>query len=375
MPRGIGALGRGAAAIGLCMALSSAVACSSSGHPQPAKSADRLAPAIAAELNRHIVDDNIRAIIVQVDGRTRFEHYYASSADQSRSSMSVTKSVMSTLVGIAIGEGRLHLDERLDELLPREAAAMTPRVARVTLRQLLTMTGGFPDTWFPAPDPLDSAPNWTRFILAHQDRAPGAQFHYSDYGAHLLSPILVQATGQSVLTYARAMLFAPLGISTTPADQPLYDPANLPEYLRAEFAWPVDPQRFNLGAGWIKLRPREMAKLGQLFLQDGRWRGKQVVPAGWVHQATTAQAGSAFAFEGHDTFQPQNYGYEWWVEKTDGADAYFAWGYGGQRIEVVPARHLVIVISTDAQVTHPYAAIVSPPDTQRLVDLIVRLAS
>jgi CubicO group peptidase (beta-lactamase class C family) len=376
MPRGVGAFwGRLAVAMGLCVALSNAAACSSSGHPKPSKSADPLAIAIAAELNSYTTDDYIRAIIVQVDGGTRFEHYYSSSPDQSRSSFSVTKSVMSTLVGIAIDKGRLHLDERLDELLPRQATVMTPRVARVTLRQLLTMTGGFPDTLnATGPEPVDFAPNWTRFILAHQDRAPGVEWHYSDYGAHLLSPILVQATGQSVLTYARAKLFDPLGISTRPADQPLADQAHLPEYMRAQFAWPVDPQGFNTGAGWIKLRPRDMARFGQLFLQAGRWQDKQIVPAGWARQATTAQAGTAFSFESHGPFAPQNYGYLWWVEKADGADAYFALGFGGQRIEVVPARHLVIVISTDANLTDPHAARVSPDDTQRLVDIIAKLA-
>ena len=378
MPERRGAfLGRSVVAVAVaCAVLSSAVACSSSGHPKPSKSIDTLAAAIAAELKSHTIDDNIRAIIVQVDGRTRFEHYYSSSADRSRSSFSVTKSVMSTLVGIAIDEGRLHLDDRLNEMLPREAAAMTPQVARVTLRQLLTMTGGFPDTWNAtgAADPLDSAPNWTRFILAHQDRAPGVQFHYSDYGVDLLSPILVQATGQSVLTYARAKLFDPLGISTRPADQPRADQAHVPEYMRAQFAWPVDPQGFNLGAGLIKLRPRDMAKFGQLFLQAGRWHDRQVVSARWVRQATIAQAGKAFPSEGYGPLGSQNYGYLWWLEKVDGTDAYFALGFGGQRIEVVPAQHLVIVISTDVDLTNPYAATASPEDTQRLVTIIAPLA-
>ena len=245
MPGGRGAfLARLAAVTALCAALSCA-ACSSSGSPHRAPSVDSLAAAIAAEMSAYTVDDNIRAIIVEVDGRTRFERYYKSSPDQYRSIHSVTKSVMSTLVGIAIEEGRLHLDDRLDKMLPRDAAVMSPRVARVTLRQLLTMTGGFPDTWTVGGDELASAPDWTRFILTHQDGAPGAQFHYSDYGVHLLSPILVQATGQPVLDYARAKLFDPLGIPTTPGEQPIAVDAHLSEYLRAPFAWPVDPQGFN----------------------------------------------------------------------------------------------------------------------------------
>ena len=154
----------------------------------------------------------MRAILVEVDGRPRFERYYSSSAGQSRSVFSVTKSVMSTLVGIAVGEGKLRLDDPLSTLLPHYAATMTPHVAQVTLRQLLTMTGGFPDDWSGTSDQvLESSPDWTRFILAHQETAPGAQFHHSNYGAHLLSPILVQATGRSVLSYARAKLFDPPG--------------------------------------------------------------------------------------------------------------------------------------------------------------------
>lgn len=158
-----------------------------------------------------------------------------------------------------------------------------------------------------------------------------------------------------------------------PADQPrLYD-AHLPEYGRAHFAWPVDPQGCNLGAGWIKLRPRDMARFGQLFLQAGRCQDKQVVPAGWVRQATTAQAGTAFAFESHGPFDPQNYGCLWWVDKSDGTDAYFALGYGGQPIEVAdpPPGHRDI---HRLNLTDPHAATVSPDDTERLVDIIAGLA-
>jgi CubicO group peptidase (beta-lactamase class C family) len=240
------------------------------------------------------------------------------------------------------------------------------------------MTAGFPDARFipPENDPLDAAPNWTRFILAHQDRTPGVEFHYSDYGVHLLSPILVQATGQSVLSYARAKLFNPLGIPSTPAAEPRPGPKFLTEYRQARFAWPTDPQGFNLAAAWIKLRPEDMAIFGQLYLQGGRWRGKQVVSAEWVRQATTAQAGKAFMADeqGYGAFDPQNYGFLWWVEKTDGADAYFALGFGGQRIEVVPSRHLVIVVSADVDLTGAHPRIVGDDDAERLIDIVARLA-
>jgi CubicO group peptidase (beta-lactamase class C family) len=326
-------------------------------------------------MNSYTTTTNVRAIIVDVNGRPRFERYYSSSAAESRSSYSVTKSVTSTLVGIAISEGRLRLDERLSQMLPRYAAEMTPSVARVTLRQLLTHTAGFTDTFNLTGDELVTSPDWVRFILKHQDRAPGSDWQYSDYGAHLLSPILVQATGKSVLAYARAKLFDPLGVVTRPGSEPPFDEAHRPEYQRAGFAWPVDPQGFHTTAFFIKLRPRDMATFGQLFLQEGQWNGRQVVPAAWVRQATTAQAGKAFPdFAGGaagpgSAWNPTNYGYFWWVEPAAGGTAYYALGFGGQLVEVVPDLHLVIVVSSNADDVH--GAAVGADELQHLVDAIV----
>jgi CubicO group peptidase (beta-lactamase class C family) len=349
-------------------------ACSSSHQATPPRSTsptDPVAAAIAADFNSYTTDDQIRAIIVTVDGRTRFERYYASSAGESRNIFSVTKSVISTLIGLAISEGRLRLNERLSQMLPRYAADMTPRVARVTLRQLLTHTAGFPDASSTYDIGRVSPPDWVRYILKRQDSTPGEEFHYSNYGVHLLSPILVQATGQSVLTYARTHLFNPLGIPTTPAAQPLADQAHLAEYERAGFAWPVDPQGFHTAASDLKLRPQDMVRFGRLFLQAGQWNGRQVVPGSWVRQATTAQAGTAFtAFTPYDDFRPTGYGYLWWVTTADHTAAFFALGYGGQLIEVVPQRHLVIVISTyvDPKTGNE---MVNGNDLQRLANAIV----
>jgi CubicO group peptidase (beta-lactamase class C family) len=143
--------------------------------------ADPLPAAIADVMNTYTTLENVRAIIVNVDGRPRFERYFSSTADESRSSYSVTKSVTSTLVGIAISEGRLRLDESLSQMLPRYAAEMKPSVARVTLRQLLTHTAGFTDTFSADETGLLASPDWVRYILKHQNYAPGAEFHYSDY--------------------------------------------------------------------------------------------------------------------------------------------------------------------------------------------------
>jgi CubicO group peptidase (beta-lactamase class C family) len=360
-------------AAALCVLL--VVACSSprpNAAPSPSSTAaDPLAAAIAEVMNSYTTLANVRAVIVDVDGRPRFERYYSSSAAESRSIYSVTKSVTSTLVGIAISEDRLRLDGSPSQMLPRYAAEMTPSVARVTLRQLLTMTGGFTDTSSIPHGELGNPPDWVRAFLPHQDTAPGAEFHYSDYGAHLLAPILVQATGESVLAYARAKLFDPLGIVTRPSVEPRITaqttPQALAQYEKAGFAWPIDPQGFHLTESLIKLRPRDMAAFGQLFLQAGQWNGRQVVPATWVSQATTAQAGKAYP--GGEA--GENYGYFWWVQPAAGATAYAARGYGGQLVEVVPSLHLVIVVSSYVDETNPHAPVVGPHDLQPLVDAIV----
>ena len=341
--------GRLAVSAVVCAAL--LVACSKS-QPTSAVSVDHsgavsvqhgggpVAAAIAEVMNSYTTTGNVRAIIVNVNGRPRFERYYSSSAAESRSIYSVTKSVTSTLVGIAISEGRLRLDEPLSQMLPRYAAEMKPSVARVTLRQLLTHTAGFTDTSNLTDETeLVTSPDWVRYILKHQDYAPGAEFHYSDYGAHLLAPILVQATGESVLAYARAKLFDPLGIVTRPGVEPPFDRHTCPS-IRSSFRLADRPAGFPHTDTLLKLRPRDMATFGQLFLQNGQWNGRQVVPAAWVRQATTAQTGKAFPDIGSSApgsaWNPTNYGYFWWVEPTTGVTAYYALGFGGQLVEVVP---------------------------------------
>ena len=217
---------------------------------------------------------------------------------------------------------------------------MTPAVAHTTLRQVLTMTAGLAGSFNPAGDlGFATSPDWVRAILTHPARPPGGSFVYSSAGSHLLSAILITATGQPVLYYARVKLFDPLGIPTRPALQPLFDARNLDAYNTAGFAWPVDPQGRQVGFGFLKLRPRDMAKIGTLYLNGGRWQGRQILPAAWIRDATTAHVPVADG-------AAASYGYQWWVTTAAGDPAYLAWGFGGQLIEVVPHRHLVVVIST-----------------------------
>jgi CubicO group peptidase (beta-lactamase class C family) len=287
---------------------------------------------------------NVRAVLVSVDGQPVVNRYYRGrTAAETANVASVTKSVVSTLVGIALAEGELDgLDQTLRELLPDYARVMSSETAGITLRQLLTMTAGLPpDGLDGRADPSVGGRDWVRSILTKGTvQPPGQSFAYSSAGSHLLAAIVVEATGQPLLEYAREKLFDPLGIVTRPAVQPLVSSdEGHQDYDRAAFAWPIDPQGINVGFTLLKLTAPDMAKLGSLFVDDGRWNGRQLVPAQWVHEATSPLVPTGDGPGDH-------YGYQWWTMSAAGHPAFAAFGFGGQIIEVVPDLRLVVTAST-----------------------------
>ncbi len=290
---------------------------------------------------------NRRAILVAVNGKTVVERYYDSGAGESDDLASVTKSFLSTLVGIAVSEGVLELDQNLDELLPSYADVMTPQVGAITVRQLLTMTAGLPADG--AVDPRPSGEDWVADIVRRGTvQPPGQGFAYSSVGSHLLAATLVEASGRPLLAYAREKLFDPLGIDTTPAFQPVLtgvsdrvEARQIQTYDKAGFAWPRDPQGINVGYGTMKMTAADMVKLGNLYLHKGAWEGEQLVPSGWIEEATSSAVST-----GDGGFGGPGYGYQWWVTTSGDHPAFAAIGYGGQMIEVVPDLRLVVVAST-----------------------------
>lgn len=319
------------------------------GGPQQARASTKAAVAQviddALAVDTVGVYDTLRAVIVAQGPEIVLERYFDSSAEETSAVASVTKSVMSLLIGIAVDEGAIgSLDQTLEELLPRYADDMDQQTGSVTLHQILTMTAGFPaDAEAPPGEPPydTSGKDWVRdMVRAGVNRAPGEAFAYSSTGSHLLSAILTEATGRTALGYARQKLFDPLGIDTRPAAQPLAVLASLPEYEAADFAWAVDPQGRNMGDFSLKLTAVDMLKLGRLALQDGRWRGRQVVPEQWIAESTRAQVGA-----GGQMDTAEEYGYQWWVTTAAGRHAFAAAGYGGQLVEVVPDLDLVVVVS------------------------------
>jgi CubicO group peptidase (beta-lactamase class C family) len=298
---------------------------------------------------RHFLDtyvasglSNVRAVLIWVNDRPVVQQYHESKGSDSRNIASVTKSVVSTLVGVALAEGHVRrLDQTLGELLPAQRADMAPGVEAITLQQLLTMTGGLPadeggDVKLP------DEKNWVRGILSHgPDQPPPAPFAYSSLSSHLLAAILEQNTHQPLLVYARQKLLDPLGIDTRAAAQPPFTTAGRQTYDAAHFAWPVDPQGINAGYGYLKLTPADMAKLGRLYLAGGMWNGRRILSADWVHRATSAQVPT------HGGGPTESYGYQWWVTTVQGHPAYAAVGLGGQLVEVVPDLRLVVAVSSD----------------------------
>jgi CubicO group peptidase (beta-lactamase class C family) len=269
----------------------------------------------------------VYGFIVMQDGRPLLERYYHNAtAGQPFQTHSVTKSVVSLLVGIAIAEGKLPgLDAKVSEFLtiPRKA---DPRVRAITLRQLLTMTAGWRDQQV-------RGGNVVRAILVRPlARAPGTAWEYDSGSSHVVSAILARATRRSTASYAQQKLFGPLGI------QPL--------------RWPADPQGVTSGSGGLIVRARELALIGELVRRGGVWSGEQVVPQQWIEESTrnhVATDDSAFG-----------YGYYWWIERKTGA----AWarGYGGQVIAVAPRQRAVVVIGSDPA---------QRPDTVRIVNELV----
>jgi CubicO group peptidase (beta-lactamase class C family) len=187
--------------------------------------------------------------------------------------------------------------------------------------------------------------DWVRHVLGRRLASkPGAEFAYSSASSHLLSAIVADASGQSTLAFARAQLFAPLGIAADHAlEQTIrhWPPtqAELAAFGQAPVAWPRDPQGYHLGGVGLKLPARDLAKFGYLYLNGGRWDRTQVVPAAYVAASTRPQS--------EPSMGPGDYGYHWWVTNETGHDSFRAMGFGGQLIQVIPDLDLVVVITCD----------------------------
>ena len=279
-----------------------------------------------SELPQHIEEKlaHIRSFLIVRHGYLVFEKYYQGCEQNDYHEVaSVTKSFTSALVGIALkGEYLKSLDQKMMDFFPDYA---TSDIVNITLGHLLTMTSGFRwnDINFPRWTRSD---NWIKFAVERPIvNEPGEKFNYDTPAAHLLSGILAKATGISTLKFASKYLFEPLGI--------------------AQPQWSTDPQGYNTGGHGAAFRSRDLAKFGYLYLNNGMWDGKQVISSNFVQTSTQKQNEGGFP-------ENEHYGYLWWVTTVEGHHAYFAGGFGGQFIYIVPELDLVVVITSNLDRPH-----------------------
>ena len=249
-------------------------------------------------------------------------YFYPYLGDRPHDFASVTKSVTSTLVGIAMDQGLLTLDQNMVATFP-DLVSVPPMDAKadIELRHLLTMTSGLDCGRTPGEPELNEmlrSDHFVKYALGLPMAVPpDTEFAYCSPGSHVMSAMISQATDSSALDFARVNLFGPLGIE--------------------EALWPTDPQGVTRGWGDLQLHPRDMARIGQLFLSGGTWNGARIVSDEWVEVATESYVVADVDGTG--------YGYQWWVPAGAFEGVYEARGRGGQGIIVWPDKDVVAVFT------------------------------
>lgn len=268
----------------------------------------------------HNEDQQIHSILVIRHGVLVMEAYIHPFNAQTRHEVySVTKSITSSLIGIAIAEGLIgEVQTQLFSYFP-SLILDDPAKEEITLETILSMTSGV--EWM---EPLHSGLNDHWWVIESEDplqyfftpeliEEPGKDFNYNSGGSHMLSLLIQQASGEKATDFARKHLFSPLGIS--------------------DFAWKSDLSGHSIGGTGLELRTIDMAKIGLLYLNEGKWQGDQIIPFDWVRDSTQVHSNPS---------DKLGYGFHWWI-RPEGD--YYALGWGGQQIRVFPEQDMVVVIT------------------------------
>jgi CubicO group peptidase (beta-lactamase class C family) len=264
----------------------------------------------------------LRSLLISHEGELVDERYFhgARSTD-SANLKSASKSIISTLIGIALDRGQLKsIKDPLVKFFPEHLGAnLDPAKKRITIEDLLTMRSGLETTSNVNYGRWVTSANWVRHVLTRPViDEPGGRMIYSTGNSHLLSAILTKATKMSTFEFARGYLAEPLAIAIRP--------------------WIRDPQGIYLGGNDMHLTPRAMIKYGELYLKRGRVQGKQIVSEQWVEESLKPRTKS--------NWSGRNYGYGWWIDTLGGQTTHYAWGHGGQFIFTVPGLKLVVVTTS-----------------------------
>jgi CubicO group peptidase (beta-lactamase class C family) len=281
-------------------------------------------------LRQHIprILPHIRSVLIVRRGHLVFEEYFHGlGPDDLHEIASITKSITSAVVGLALADGSLSsVDQTALSFFPDEAKRLqTAAYQQITLRHLLTLTTGLRwredhfREWLNARDPIEFA------LSLPRDVQPGARFDYNTPSMHLLSAVVQTATGKTLAGYSSERLFAPLGIS--------------------HFRWQADSQGHSHAGLGLELRSRDLAKLGLLYASGGVWENRQLIPEDWIRLSTAPHSKGGPP-------EDQAYGFLWWIMKVGGRSIFFAGGFGGQYLAVVPEEDIVVVITSSLQAPH-----------------------
>jgi len=278
------------------------------------------------QINTYVEENcpKLRSILISRNGYIVFEKYYAGDANYANDIDAATQSITSALIGIALGQGHIkNIDQKMYTFFPEYAPGITdPRRKKITIKHLLTMTPGFRRLGAGSYGDMES--DFKQFI----DFEPGETFAYNTGASHLLSGIITKSTNMSTLQFADKYLFKPLGIPTP--------------------RWKTGFGGYNHGGGGLYMRTRDMAKIGYLYLRNGVWDGRQIIPKKWVKESTQKQS---IPIESISSVEIDiAYGYQWWVlTLPTGHPAFSAAGSGGQFIYINPKLNLVTVMTTDSR--------------------------
>lgn len=331
----------------------------SSGFDEPV-SAETAAPALsdsaALELVHQEADGirSVRSLLIQKEGALISEMYFdGMRSGQTANLKSASKSIISLLTGIAIDEGFIAgIDQPIHEFFPGYYNSLDDSLKRqITVEDLLTMRSGLETTSFHNYGRWVTSDDWVAFTLKQPmvDR-PGDDMEYSTGTSHLLSVIIEKTSGMSTLRFAEKYLFGPLDIR--PGD------------------WQRDPQGHYFGGNNMALKPADMVKIGQLVLNGGTYDGTRIVSDEWIR--------ASFKTYTRSNYNPYDYGYMWWNKNIDGYRVFFAWGYGGQYIYILPELESVVVITSslrNASQRRSYKRPIEDLMEQRIIPLVKNYGS
>jgi CubicO group peptidase (beta-lactamase class C family) len=271
--------------------------------------------------------ERLHSLVVSHRGQIVHEYYARGhSATKLANIKSASKSVISTLVGIAIERKLIPgVDTPIVRWFPELRADPDTRKQAITIEDLLTMRSGLASTSGAQYGAWVSSPNWVRYALRRPMAGdPGNSMEYSTGTSHILSAILTKATGRTTHQFAVETLAKPLGITLA--------------------RWTRDPQGIYFGGNEMLMTPLQMVELGELYLNRGRAGERQVVPASWVDASCKPRTRSRWDSD-------REYGYGWWSQEIGGYRACFAWGFGGQYVLVFRDLDLVMAVTSSTTIS------------------------